>query len=223
MKKYAFPLAALLLAACNSGEEITTTQTDEPVARILEYTPAPGQFINEEARSGGAFDNVDTPEKACRYAAARFAENNWVSLGGWGGYLVAAFAEPVPNTGGYDLYVKGNAMNTSSEPGVVWVMQDANGNGDPNDEIPLTGSAKTNLFDWIRYINPWGLVDSIQENFLALDQETLKPVFIPADERYKEAVAFFHKLYAEGIMDPEFITQDGSMSDAKWKTQMYLW
>ena len=95
--------------------------------------------------------------------------------------------------------------------------QDANGNGDPNDEIPLTGSAKNGLFDWIRYINPWGLTDSIQENFLALDQETLKPVFIPADERYKEAVAFFHKLYAEGIMDPEFITQDGSMSDAKWK------
>lgn len=93
--------------------------------------------------------------------------------------------------------------------------QDANGNGDPNDEIPLTGSAKTNLFDWIRYINPWGLTDSLQENYLALDQETLKPVFIPADERYKEAVAFFHKLYAEGIMDQEFITQDGSMSDAK--------
>ena len=95
--------------------------------------------------------------------------------------------------------------------------QDANGNGDPNDEIPLTGSAKTNLFDWIRYINPWGLTDSLQENFLALDQETLKPVFIPADERYKEAVAFFHKLYAEGIMDSEFITQDGSMADAKLK------
>ncbi|MFQ9210277.1 MAG: hypothetical protein ACLR3T_01555 [Alistipes finegoldii] len=145
MKKYAFPLAALLLAACNSGEEVTTTQTDEPVARILEYTPAPGQFINEEARSGGAFDNVDTPEKACRYAAARFAENNWVSLGGWGGYLVAAFAEPVPNTGGYDLYVKGNAMNTSSEPGVVWVMQDANGNGVPDDTwYELKGSEYDN-------------------------------------------------------------------------------
>ncbi|MFR0772498.1 MAG: hypothetical protein ACLSH3_01195 [Alistipes finegoldii] len=115
------------------------------MARILEYTPAPGQFINEEARSGGAFDNVDTPEKACRYAAARFAENNWVSLGGWGGYLVAAFAEPVPNTGGYDLYVKGNAMNTSSEPGVVWVMQDANGNGVPDDTwYELKGSEYDN-------------------------------------------------------------------------------
>ena len=52
-----------------------------------------------------------------------------------------------------------------------------------------------------------------------MDQETEKPVFIPADERYKEAVAFFHKLYAEGIMDPEFITQDGSMSDAKMKNE----
>ena len=169
MKKYAFPLAALLLAACNSGEEITTTQTDEPVARILEYTPAPGQFINEEARSGGAFDNVDTileytpapgqfingtmagfdhvasEADALRYAADRLASNNWVSLGGWGGYLVAAFAEPVPNTGGYDLYVKGNAMNTSSEPGVVWVMQDANGNGMPDDTwYELKGSEYDN-------------------------------------------------------------------------------
>lgn len=46
MNKYAFPLAALLFAACNSGEETTTTQIQEPVATILEYTPAPGQFIN---------------------------------------------------------------------------------------------------------------------------------------------------------------------------------
>lgn len=145
MKKYMFPLAALLLAACNSGEEITTTQVDEPVARILEYTPAPGQFINEEALSGGAFNGVDTPDKACRYVAARFAQNNWVSLGGWGGYVIAAFAEPVPNTGDYDLYVKGNSMNTSSEPGIVWVMQDANGNGVPDDTwYELKGSEYDN-------------------------------------------------------------------------------
>ena len=96
--------------------------------------------------------------------------------------------------------------------------KDPNGNG-VADEIPLTGSAKQNLFDWIRYINPWGITDSLEENYLALDQETEKPVFIPADERYKEAVAFFHKLYEEGIMDPEFITQDGSMSGAKMKNE----
>ena len=79
--------------------------------------------------------------------------------------------------------------------------KDPNGNG-VADEIPLTGSAKQSLFDWIRYINPWGITDSLEENYLALDQETEKPVFIPADERYKEAVAFFHKLYEEGSWTP---------------------
>ena len=104
------------------------------MARILEYTPAPGQFINEEARSGGAFDNVDSarrkpagtpPRVSPRTTGFRSADGADTSS--------PAFAEPVPNTGRYDPYVKGNAMNTSSEPGVVWVMQDANGNGMPDD------------------------------------------------------------------------------------------
>ena len=94
--------------------------------------------------------------------------------------------------------------------------QDANGNGDPNDEVPLTGCG---MFEWIRYVNPWGITDSLEENYLALDQETKKPIFIPADERYKECIEFFHKLYAEGIMDQEFFTQDGSMVDAKLKNE----
>lgn len=59
--------------------------------------------------------------------------------------------------------------------------QDANGNGDPNDEIPLTGSAKTNLSDLIRYINPRVSRTVCRRTTWFLDQETLKPVFIPAD------------------------------------------
>ena len=87
------------------------------------------------------FDHVASEADALRYAADRLASNNWVSLGGWGGRIVAAFAEPVPNTGGYDLYVKGNQFDTSSEPGIVWVMQDTNGNGLPDDEwYELQGS-----------------------------------------------------------------------------------
>lgn len=97
--------------------------------------------------------------------------------------------------------------------------QDANGNGDPNDEIPLTGSAKNDMWDWIRYTNAWGITDSLETNFMALDQETKKPVFIPADTRYRDCVEFFHKLYAEGIMDQEFITQDSAMADAKLKNE----
>lgn len=70
MKKYAFPLAAFLFAACNSGEETTTTQIQEPVATILEYTPAPGQFINGTM---AGFDHVASEADALRYAADRLA------------------------------------------------------------------------------------------------------------------------------------------------------
>ena len=44
MKKYA--LLLLLATACNSSETITTTTVEEAASRVLEYTPAPGQFIN---------------------------------------------------------------------------------------------------------------------------------------------------------------------------------
>lgn len=72
---------------------------------------------------------------------------------------MAAFAEPVPNTGGYDLYVKGNQFDTSSEPGIVWVSQDANGDGAPNDTwYELRGSeydnAETIRNYEITYIRP---------------------------------------------------------------------
>lgn len=145
MKKYAILFTALLAAACNSGEEQTTTTVEEACTRIVEYTPAPGQFINEPA---SGFQNVTTQEAACRYAEERIAAGNYVSLGGWGGYIVAKFDTPVPaanssaasSTGGYDLWVKGNQMSNASEPGIVWVAPDADGDGTPDEWFELRGS-----------------------------------------------------------------------------------
>lgn len=132
MKKYVcLMLPAMLATACNSGEEITTTQIIEPAAAIVEYTPAPGQFINDPA-SGAA--QIATAAEACAYAERRLKNRDYVSLGGWGGYLVARFARPVPAESGNELLVAGNPMANSSEPGVVWVMQDRNGNGIPGDD-----------------------------------------------------------------------------------------
>jgi len=121
---------ALLCAACNSSEERNMSRRVEAFARICEYTPAPGQFINEPV---SGYDGVTTAAEACAYAERRLRGGEYVSLGGWGGYLVAAFAEPVENSGGYDLLIGGNAFSGSSEPGVVWVMRDDNGNGRPDD------------------------------------------------------------------------------------------
>ena len=52
----------------------------------------------------------------------------YLSLGAYGGYVVIGFDHSVENVPGeYDLILEGNAFAGSSEPGIVWVMQDENG------------------------------------------------------------------------------------------------
>ena len=101
-------------------------------SKVYEYMPAPGQFINDTKMSG--FDGSQTSaEAAVTYAEKRLAEKRWVSLGGFGGYIVVGFDHSIVNGEGYDLAIEGNTFEGSSEPGVVWVMQDENGDGLPND------------------------------------------------------------------------------------------
>ncbi len=97
------------------------------VARqVVEYKPAPGQHINIE--------QTGTPQAAEKMPQS---ENNLVSLGGFGGYIVLKFNEPCVNDPrnpyGIDLNIFGNAFSGSSEPGVVWVMKDENKNAIPDD------------------------------------------------------------------------------------------
>ena len=126
--------------------------------KVYEYTPAPGQFINETATGG--FDGTQTTaEAACLYAEQRMLADNWVSLGGFGGYIVVGFDHSIANNNGYDFAVKSNCFTNSSEPGVVWVMQDENGDGLPNDTwYELRGSesgAATTIQDYaITYYRP---------------------------------------------------------------------
>ncbi len=107
--------------------------------KVYEFVPAPGQFVNETNTAG--FNGENTHEAACAYAQKRLDNELYVSLGGWGGYIVVGFDHSIENKGGYDFSIKGNAFETSNEPGIVWVMQDVNGDGLPNDEwYELKGS-----------------------------------------------------------------------------------
>ncbi len=120
--------------------------------KVFEYTPAPGQFINE-LRTGGFNGTQTTPEAAVAYAESRMSAKDsngnpnpiWVSLGGFGGYIIVGFDHSIDNSGDYDLGILGNSFNGSSEPGIVWVMQDENGNGLPDDTwYELAGSETGN-------------------------------------------------------------------------------
>lgn len=150
----------LVSSSCDIDEDITTdlgkgefyrARTAESKAdwnKVYEYTPAPGQFINE-LKTGGFDGTQTTPEAAVAYAEARMSQTTadgtpnpiWVSLGGFGGYIVVGFDHSIDNSGGYDIGILGNSFSGSSEPGIVWVMQDENGNGLPDDTwYELAGS-----------------------------------------------------------------------------------
>lgn len=77
-----------------------------------------------------------------------------ISLGSFGGYVVFGFDHPVVNVEGeYDLQIFGNGFQAqgsstaggSSEPGIVMVSRDVNGNGIPDDPwYELAGSEYSN-------------------------------------------------------------------------------
>ncbi len=116
---------------------------------VFEYTPAPGQFINE-TKTGGFDGTQTTPESAAQYAQNRMQNDLFVSLGGFGGYIVVGFDHSIDATGGYDFAVKGNSFDGSSEPGIVYVMQDENGNGMPDDTWYELAGSETGKEETIR-------------------------------------------------------------------------
>lgn len=117
--------------------------------KVIEYTPAPGQFINE-LKTGGFDASHVTPESAVSYAESRLMEGSWVSLGGFGGYVIVGFDHSIDNSRTYDFGIISNAFDGSSEPGVVWVMQDENGNGYPDDTWYELSGSETGKFETYR-------------------------------------------------------------------------
>jgi hypothetical protein len=115
-----------LIASCDEDEVIYNNGFS-----VIEYTPAPGQYINGKGAAG--FNGEKSKEEAVEYANNRLSGGLWISLGGFGGYVIGMFDFPVENDGGYNISITGNAVKGSSEPGIVWVMEDKNGNNIPDD------------------------------------------------------------------------------------------
>ena len=140
--------AAAVLTGCEreETEPLPSPVVSSPLAsKVFAYLPAPGQFVNDGY-------TCRTMDEACRYAEERLAQTAHVSLGGFGGYIVVGFDHRVMNDGDYDLAVTGNAFHNSSEPGIVWVMQDSNGNGLPDDTwYELRGSEYGKEGTWADY------------------------------------------------------------------------
>jgi putative aldouronate transport system substrate-binding protein len=97
--------------------------------------------------------------------------------------------------------------------------QDANGNGDPSDEIPLSfvGVNEQNKNTSItRFMSSFGLVN---DGVLRADQNIMvedgKVEFTPTHERYREMLEYIHKLYADGLIDTDGFVQKPADRNAK--------
>lgn len=136
-------LITILFASCNKDEDIIINDPQQPdyansIFSVIEYMPAPGQFINDKA---SGLEKIYSMEQACEMAQKRLDENSFVSLGAWGGYITVKFKQSIYNKGSYDFSIAGNSFDSSNEPGIVWVMSDDNNNGLADDEwYELKGS-----------------------------------------------------------------------------------
>ena len=153
-----FPILIFFAACSKKGSE---EDADGPVrsllpssskfiSKVFEYSPAPGQFINENTGSKEGADAIVGNI------------NSILSLGAFGGYVVFGFDHSIVNNAGADFAIYGNPFPPPtewSEPGIVMVSRDANRNGIPDDEwFELGGSAdsdpETIRNYQITYVNP---------------------------------------------------------------------
>lgn len=120
------------------------------ISKVLEYNPAPGQFVNTMPQ----YEEGDTYETMRQKAEESIAGTNrsLISLGAWGGYVTFAFDHSVVNNPNQsDFLIEGNSFYASttskggsSEPGIVMVSIDINQNGLPDDPFyQLAGSEYT--------------------------------------------------------------------------------
>ena len=92
---------------------------------------------------------------------------------------------------------------------VAFKEQDANGNGDPNDEIPYSHNGDVPT-DWL---SPFGVTD-INETLMSITDG--EPFFWPTSEGYKAGIKWTRELYELGVIDKEIFTQDWSRLTSKW-------
>jgi len=93
------------------------------ITKVFDYKYGPGQHASLIPADWKGADFIGQPWTGTKI---------YTSLGGWGGYIIAGFDHVVKNVEGADFAVF-TQPGASSEPGVVYVMNDENGDGIPND------------------------------------------------------------------------------------------
>ena len=179
--KYIVMISLLLtMVACGDDEPTSTPsqggyESKRLMVEVVDYSPAPGQFVNIIPE----YEEGDTREMMNQKATESLCNGDLISLGSWGGNVTIKLPQSLPNVEGKaDFRVLGNAIYSndasnairvgSSEPGIVLVMQDVNGNGKPDDKwYELCGNQTFNGVNnyEVTYYSP--TADATDEQYIA--------------------------------------------------------
>ncbi len=98
---------------------------------------------------------------------------------------------------------------------VAFRENDANGNGDPDDEIPYSSSTWDRRFDWLRA--SFGLnANRANSEFVHFQVDEGQITFLPITDEYRTFVQYMRGLYELGVLDPESFTQN----EQQWRSKL---
>jgi putative aldouronate transport system substrate-binding protein len=96
--------------------------------------------------------------------------------------------------------------------------EDANGNGDPNDEIPMSFIYGNGGENFVSILGSFGYGDNWDHTVVTNDNEV---VFTMSQEGYKDGIKWINEMYNEGLIDIEVFTQDWPTYLAKGADKKY--
>lgn len=105
---------------------------------------------------------------------------------------------------------------------VAFKEQDANGNGDPNDEVPLLFTSDEGGYSAIEktLLDAFGIYTS-DINYILQADENGKVELAHTGDKYKEYLRFLNKLYKEGLMEQEAFTITSDEVTTRQQNEIY--
>ena len=217
----------------NNGENSSPNEGDKDdnnytngspyISKVLEYSPAPGQFVNDLPRYEVGDTNETMRKKVEDFLVGE--DSKVITLGGYGGYVVFGFDHTVQNKKDLcDFRVKGNAFTNSSEPGIILVAYDANKNGIPDDNewYEIAGSEyskTTTIYNYkITYSKPATDADNVEW----VDNQNAAGAVLK-NSYHKQAYYPSWITNTELIFSGTLIAKNGVKNGAFWSLISYPW
>lgn len=91
--------------------------------------------------------------------------------------------------------------------------EDANGNGDASDEVPLEMTLDNGYYG-VRYMLPMFGVPADPDKWIYIDNDK-KVQFTATQDGFRKCMEWLHTCYEEGLVDAEMISQDQSTVESK--------